>query len=355
MKKSLIGLIGICLFSVAGLAIIAACGGSKKLNHIYLKFADGSDNKAEVYVGEFDYGTPFSDIDPGYTVIAVADDGTEREMSEEEYSVTITYDNRLETGGNIDEIPAVPDAGYYEVKIEAENNNSSIYSFVVNPVDRQYTVTFEKRSWSYIDVPKVSISHIEEFGEQAQDINYYCIEIGAYNALTDEQKEDFKENYYDYGCNYISGSPLVLQPGTYYAFAEVPALCNYNSVVTDITLGSSFTVTKATLTRTDVEFDAQIMFEVFAPHKETVKLSELMICSSIKEMGDGGYSTNPVFYIDNEDGSITLTYGTLRWVDGDQEVSAADIGKRYAVEFVLDESQENYFSNVKITGYVTLN
>lgn len=355
MRKRLFIAIAIAVLLALTAACLAACNTNKvHIYKIYLEYADGTTNDDSVVLGEFSYGTRFADIEPEYKVMCLYSDNSKKELATSEYKVTYTYNPIGGAGVPIDKMPEFPDVGYYEITF-LSGDYHTCYGFIINPSDREYRVTFSTRSWTYIDAPQVSVTYADELTEVAENINYYYIDKEIYDNFTDEEKANFADKYFSHEDVWPiqNGVPSQIVPGTYYAFAYIPACGNYNEAVSVIDGSTTFTVTKASITRKEVYFDnAKIYVGNYSPLP--IELSKVGIFDRVEFVGPNEFGGSTLFYIYDEN-EMPLLDGSLEWADGTITVSEEDIGKRFDVVFVPHPYYEEYFNTIDITGYVIMN
>lgn len=245
MKKFL-GLI-VLLFALAVCAAaLVACdpgsGNQATPQSIQFEDKDGADRSTYWDLGAFPYGTAYEDILPTFKVNLCYSDGSTKELAAGDY--TVSYVKVEEKDVPLQSIPAVPDAGYYQIIFDKDTFQARMI-FAVNMAERtDLTLSLPRNEWEYDEAnPTPTIG-----GYSATDGDeplFYCVDKAAFDALTDEQKAEYWRHtvpMYNLG-----GEPCTIAVGEYYAYAEIPQDNNFTVSYTAVTPENAFTVKKAVL------------------------------------------------------------------------------------------------------------
>lgn len=245
MKKFL-GLI-VLLFALAVCAAaLVACdpGSGNQVTPQSIQFEDndGADRSTYWDLGAFPYGTAYEDILPTFKVNLCYSDGSTKELAAGDY--TVSYVKVEEGDVPLQSIPAVPDAGYYQIIFDKDEFQARMI-FTVNMAERtDLTLSLPRNEWEYDEAnPTPTVG-----GYSATDGDeplFYCVDKAAFDALTDEQKAEYWRHtvpMYNLG-----GEPCTIAVGEYYAYAEIPQDNNFIVSYTAVTPETAFTVKKAVL------------------------------------------------------------------------------------------------------------
>ena len=181
---------------------------------------DGADRSTYWDLGAFPYGTAYEDILPTFKVNLCYSDGSTKELAAGDY--TVSYVKVEEEDVPLQSIPAVPDAGFYQIIFDKDTFQARMI-FTVNP-----TPTVGGYSATDGDEPL-----------------FYCVDKAAFDALTDEQKAEYW--LYVTPMYNMGEVPCTIAVGEYYAYAEIPQDNNFTVSYTAVTPENAFTVKKAVL------------------------------------------------------------------------------------------------------------
>ena len=245
MKKFL-GLIVLLVALAVCAAALVACdpgsGNQATPQSIQFEDKDGADRSTYWDLGAFPYGTAYEDILPTFKVNLCYSDGSTKELAAGDY--TVSYVKVEEEDVPLQSIPAVPDAGYYQIVFDKDTFQARMI-FTVNMAERtDLTLSLSRNEWEYDEAnPTPTVG-----GYSATDGDeplFYCVDKAAFDALTDEQKAEYWRHtvpMYNLG-----GEPCTIAVGEYYAYAEIPQDNNFTVSYTAITPETAFTVKKAVL------------------------------------------------------------------------------------------------------------
>ena len=245
MKKFL-GLIVLLVALAVCAAALVACdpgnGNQATPQSIQFEDKDGTDRSTYWDLGAFPYGTAYEDILPTFKVNLCYSDGSTKELAAGDY--TVSYVKIEEEDVPLQSIPAVPDAGYYQIIFDKDEFQARM-NFTVNMAERtDLTLSLSRNEWEYDEAnPTPTVG-----GYSATDGDeplFYCVDKAVFDALTDEQKAEYWRHtmpMYNLG-----GEPCTIAVGEYYAYARIPESDNYAASYTAITPETAFTVKKAVL------------------------------------------------------------------------------------------------------------
>lgn len=245
MKKFL-GLIVLLVALAVCAAALVACdpgsGNQATPQSIQFEDKDGTDRSTYWDLGAFPYGTAYEDILPTFKVNLCYSDGSTKELAAGDY--TVSYVKIEEEDVPLQSIPAVPDAGSYQIIFDKDEFQARMF-FTVNMAERtDLTLSLPRNEWEYDEAnPTPTVG-----GYSATDGDeplFYCVDKAAFDALTDEQKAEYWRHttpMYNLG-----GEPCTVAVGKYYAYARIPESDNYAASYTAITPETAFTVKKAVL------------------------------------------------------------------------------------------------------------
>ena len=245
MKKFL-GLIVLLVALAVCAAALVACdpGSGNQATPQSIEFVDkdGAGRSTHWDLGSFPYGTAYEDILPTFKVNLCYSDGSTKELAAGEYTVSYI---RIETEEvTFDAMPAVPDAGYYQIVFDKDEFQARMLFTVESVVRTDLTLSLPRNEWEYDQAnPTPTVG-----GYSATDGDeplFYCVNKAAFDALTDEQKAEYWRHtmpMYNLG-----GEPCTIAVGEYYAYARIPESDNYVASYTAITPETAFTVNKAVL------------------------------------------------------------------------------------------------------------
>ena len=244
MKKFL-GLI-VLLVALAGCAAaLVACdpgsGNQATPQSIQFEDKDGTDRSTYWDLGVFPYGTAYEDILPTFKVNLCYSDGSTKELAAGDY--TVSYVKVEEEDVPLQSIPAVPDAGFYQIIFDKDTFQARMI-FTVNMAERtDLTLSLSRNEWEYDEIPARLTVGGYSIGEVSPV--YYCVSKDAFDALTDEQKAEYW--LYVTPMYNMGEVPCTIAVGEYYAYAEIPQDNNFTVSYTAVTPENAFTVKKAVL------------------------------------------------------------------------------------------------------------
>ena len=245
MKKFL-GLIVLLVALAVCAAALVACdpgsGNQATPQSIQFEDKDGTDRSTYWDLGVFPYGTAYEDILPTFKVNLCYSDGSTKELAAGDY--TVSYVKVEEEDVPLQSIPAVPDAGYYQIVFDKDTFQARMIFAVESVVRTDLTLSLSRNEWEYDEAnPTPTVG-----GYSATDGDeplFYCVDKAAFDALTDEQKAEYWRHtvpMYNLG-----GEPCTIAVGEYYAYAEIPQDNNFTVSYTAVTPENAFTVKKAVL------------------------------------------------------------------------------------------------------------
>lgn len=325
MKKFL-GLIVLLVALAVCAAALVACdpgsGNQATPQSIQFEDKDGADRSTYWDLGAFPYGTAYEDILPTFKVNLCYSDGSTKELAAGEYTVSYLKIDKGEVP--LAEMPAVPDAGYYEIVFDKDTFQARMMFTVESVVRTDLTLSLPHNEWEYDEAnPTPTVG-----GYSATDGDeplFYCVDKAAFDALTDEQKAEYWRHtkpMYNLG-----GEPCTVAVGEYYAYAEIPQDNNFTVSYTAITPETAFTVNKAVL-----HYDAAVADNLWAVYNFNSN-------SVIDGVNLGATS------ITTRDFSVTTALkdktgaeilGQYVWADSSVTVDADDNGKTFDAIYQLD-------------------
>lgn len=245
MKKFLGLIVLLAALAVCAAALVACDPGSgNQATPQSIQFIDGDGVDRSTFwdLGSFPYGTAYEDILPTFTVRQYYSDGSTKELAAGDY--TVSYVKVEEEDVPLQSIPAVPDAGYYQIVFDKDTFQARMI-FTVNMAQRtDLTLSLSRNEWEYDEAnPTPTVG-----GYSATDGDeplFYCVSKDAFDALTDEQKAEY---WLHVTPMYNMGEvPCTIAVGEYYAYAEIPQDNNFTVSYTAVTPENAFTVKKAVL------------------------------------------------------------------------------------------------------------
>lgn len=245
MKKFL-GLIVLLVALAACAAALVACdpgsGNQATPQSIQFEDKDGVDRSTYWDLGAFPYGTAYEDILPTFKVNLCYSDGSTKELAAGDY--TVSYVKVEEEDVPLQSIPAVPDAGFYQIIFDKDTFQARMIFTVESVVRTDLTLSLPCNEWEYDEAnPTPTVG-----GYSATDGDeplFYCVDKAAFDALTDEQKAEYW--LYVTPMYNMGEVPCTIAVGEYYAYAEIPQDNNFTVSYTAITPETAFTVKKAVL------------------------------------------------------------------------------------------------------------
>ena len=245
MKKFL-GLIVLLVALAVCAAALVACdpGSGNQATPQSIQFIDGDGVDRSTFwdLGSFPYGTAYEDILPTFTVRQYYSDGSTKELAAGDY--TVSYVKVEEEDVPLQSIPAVPDAGFYQIIFDKDTFQARMIFTVESVVRTDLTLSLPRNEWEYDEAnPAPTVG-----GYSATDGDeplFYCVDKAAFDALTDEQKAEYW--LYVTPMYNMGEIPCTIAVGEYYAYAEIPQDNNFTASYTAVTPENAFTVKKAVL------------------------------------------------------------------------------------------------------------
>ena len=346
MKKFL-GLI-VLLVAIAGCAAaLVACdpgsGNQATPQSIQFEDKDGADRSTYWDLGTFPYGTAYEDILPTFKVNLCYSDGSTKELAAGDY--TVSYVKVEEEDVPLQSIPAVPDAGFYQIIFDKDTFQARMF-FTVNMAERtDLTLSLSRNEWEYDEAnPTPTVGGYS--ATDGDEPRFYCVDKTVFDALTDEQKAEYWRHttpMYNLG-----GEPCTVAVGEYYAYAEIPQDNNFTVSYTAITPETAFTVNKAVL-----HYDAAVADNLWAVYNfnsngviDGVNLGATSITTR-----DFSVTTA----LKDKTGAEIL--GQYVWADSSVTVDADDNGKTFDAIYQLDPRCEASYTveNGSIPVALTVN
>ena len=244
MKKFL-GLIVLLVALAVCAAALVACdpgsGNQATPQSIQFEDKDGADRSTYWDLGAFPYGTAYEDILPTFKVNLCYSDGSTKELAAGDY--TVSYVKVEEEDVPLQSVPAVPDAGFYQIIFDKDTFQARMI-FTVNMAERTgLTLSLSRNEWEYDEIP----ARLTVGGYSVGEVSpvYYCVSKDAFDALTDKQKAEYW--LYVTPMYNMGEVPCTIAVGEYYAYAEIPQDNNFTVSYTAVTPENAFTVKKAVL------------------------------------------------------------------------------------------------------------
>lgn len=329
MKKFL-GLIVLLVALAVCAAALVACnpssGDQATPQSIQFEDKDGADRSTFWDLGIFDYGTAYADILPSFTLNLYYSDGSTKELAAGDY--TVSYIKIEEEDIPLQSMPAVPDAGYYQIVFDKDELQARML-FTVNMAERtDLTLSLPLNEWEYDEAnPTPTVE-----GYSATDGDeplFYCVYKATFDALTPEQKAEYWLHVAP--AHNMGEVPCTIAVGEYYAYAEIPQDNNFTVSYTAITPENAFTVKKAVL-----HYDSAVssnLQAVFNYHNSGIQgginLGNISITVKDSSIATG---------LKNKTGEAIL--GQYVWADSSAFIDADDNGKTFAARYQLDSQCE---------------
>lgn len=324
MKKFL-GLIVLLVALAVCAAALVACdpGGGNQATPQSIQFEDkdGTDRSTYWDLGAFPYGTAYEDILPTFKVNLCYSDGSTKELAAGDY--TVSYVKVEEEDVPLQSIPAVPDAGSYQIIFDKDEFQARMFFTVESVVRTDLTLSLPRNEWEYDEAnPTPTVG-----GYSATDGDeplFYCVDKAAFDALTDEQKAEYWRHttpMYNLG-----GEPCTIAVGEYYAYAEIPQDNNFTVSYTAVTPENAFTVKKAVLHYDSaVSSNLQAVFNYRSGILGGINLGNINI--TVKDF-------SIATALKDKTGADIL--GQYVWADSYVTVNADDNGKTFDAIYQLD-------------------
>ena len=324
MKKFL-GLIVLLVALAVCAAALVACdpGGGNQATPQSIQFEDkdGTDRSTYWDLGAFPYGTAYEDILPTFKVNLCYSDGSTKELAAGDY--TVSYVKVEEEDVPLQSIPAVPDAGYYQIVFDKDELQARMIFAVESVVRTDLTLSLPRNEWEYDEAnPTPTVG-----GYSATDGDeplFYCVDKARFDALPDEQKAEY---WLHVTPAYNMGEvPCTIAVGEYYAYARIPESDNYAASYTAITPETAFTVKKAVLHYDSaVSSNLQAVFNYHSGILGGINLGNINIAVKDFSIATG---------LKDRTGAEIL--GQYVWADSSVTVDADDNGKTFAARYELD-------------------
>ncbi len=329
MKKFL-GLIVLLVALAVCTTVLAACnpssGDQATPQSIQFEDKDGADRSTHWDLGSFPYGTAYEDILPTFKVNLCYSDGSTKDLSADEYSVSYLKIDIEDIP--LSEMPAVPDAGYYQIVFDKDEFQARMLFTVESVVRTNLTLSLPRNEWEYDEAnPTPTVE-----GYSATDGDeplFYCVDKAAFDALTDDQKAEYW--LYVTPMYNMGEVPCTIAVGEYYAYARIPESDNYAASYTAITPETAFTVNKAVL-----HYDAAVadnLWAVFNYHNSGIQGKVNLGATSITTR-DFSVTTA----LKDKTGAEIL--GQYVWADSSEPIDADDNGKTFDARYELDSDCE---------------
>ena len=345
MKKFL-GLIVLIVALAVCAAALVACdldsGNQATPQSIQFEDKDGADRSTYWDLGAFPYGTAYEDILPTFKVNLCYSDGSTKELAAGDY--TVSYVKVEEEDVPLQSIPAVPDAGFYQIIFDKDTFQARMI-FTVNMAERtDLTLSLSRNEWEYDEAnPTPTVG-----GYSATDGDeplFYCVDKVAFDALTDEQKAEYWRHtmpMYNLG-----GEPCTIAVGEYYAYAEIPQDNNFTVSYTAVTPENAFTVKKAVLHYDSaVSSNLQAVFNYHSGIQGGINLGNINITVKDSSIATG---------LKDRTGAEIL--GEYVWENSSVFIDADDNGKTFDAIYQLDPLREASYTveNGSIPVALTVN
>ena len=315
MKKFL-GLIVLLVALAVCAAALVACnpssGDQATPQSIQFEDKDGADRSTFWDLGIFDYGTAYADILPSFTLNLYYSDGSTKELAAGDY--TVSYIKIEEEDVPLQSIPAVPDAGYYQIVFDKDELQARMLFTVESVMRTDLTLSLPRNEWEYDEAnPTPTVG-----GYSATDGNeplFYCVGKAAFDDLPDEQKAEYWLHVAP--AHNMGEVPCTIAVGEYYAYAKIPESGNYTDSYTAITPETAFTVKKAVLHYDSaVSSNLQAVFNYHSGIQGGINLGDINITTrdfSVTALKDktgaeilGQYVWDSSVFIDSDDNGKTF-------------------------------------------------
>ena len=332
MKKFL-GLIVLLVALAVCAAALVACdpgsGDQATPQSIQFEDKDGADRSTFWDLGIFDYGTAYADILPSFTLNLYYSDGSTKELAAGDY--TVSYIKIEEEDVPLQSMPAVPDAGYYQIIFDKDELQARMLFTVESVMRTDLTLSLPRNEWEYDEAnPTPTVG-----GYSATDGNeplFYCVGKAAFDALTDEQKAEYWRHTTPM-CN-LGGEPCTVAVGEYYAYAKIPESDNYAASYTAITPETAFTVNKAVLRYdTSVSGNLRAVFDYRSGVLGKVNLGNIRITDKDFSIATG-----------LKDRTGTEILGSYVWAAPSTGIDADDNGRAFPACYQVDPLLEAHYT-----------
>lgn len=323
MKKFLGLIVLIVALAVCAAALVACDPGSGNQatpQSIQFEDKDGADLSTYWDLGAFPYGTAYEDILPTFKVNLCYSDGSTKELAAGDY--TVSYIKVEEEDVPLQFIPAVPDAGFYQIIFDKDTFQARMIFTVESVVRTDLTLSLPHNEWEYDEIP----TRLTVGGYSVGEVSpvYYCVSKDAFDALTDEQKAEYW--LYVTPMYNMGEVPCTIAVGEYYAYAEIPQDNNFTVSYTAVTPETAFTVKKAVLHYDSaVSSNLQAIFNYHSGIQGGINLGNINIA-----VKDSSIATA----LKDKTGAEIL--GQYVWADSSVFIDADDSGKTFDARYELD-------------------
>ena len=323
MKKFL-GLIVLLVALAVCAAALVACdlgsGNQATPQSIQFEDKDGADRSTYWDLGAFPYGTAYEDILPTFKVNLCYSDGSTKELAAGDY--TVSYIKVEEEDVPLQSIPAVPDAGFYQIIFDKGTFQARMIFTVESVVRTDLTLSLPRNEWEYDEANPTPTVGGYSVGEVSPV--YYCVSKDAFDALTDEQKAEYW--LYVTPMYNMGEVPCTIAVGEYYAYAEIPQDNNFTVSYTAVTPENAFTVKKAVLHYDSaVSSNLQAVFNYHSGIQGGINLGNINITVKDSSIATG---------LKDRTGAEIL--GEYVWENSSVFIDADDNGKTFAARYELD-------------------
>lgn len=318
--KKFFGLIVLLVALAVCAAALVACdpGSGNQATPQSIQFIDGDGVDRSTFwdLGSFPYGTAYEDILPTFTVRQYYSDGSTKELAAGDY--TVSYVKVEEEDVPLQSIPAVPDAGYYQIVFDKDTFQARMI-FTVNMAQRtDLTLSLSRNEWEYDEIP----ARLTVGGYSATDGDeplFYCVSKDAFDALTDEQKAEY---WLHVTPMYNMGEvPCTIAVGEYYAYAKIPQDNNFTVSYTAVTPENAFTVKKGTVRQPQLSIDSDKTHsanEGFGPYPDNEYRYVVV-------NDEGGYKISIDDGTWNKDGIVRISFNRLNADGSDATVEVKSL------------------------------
>ena len=338
MKKTL-KFLAIALCILPCVILLTACG-EPKIRNVYTKL--GSDSSISRNIGGFKYTTDanqpaLQELNKLSIVIEYTDDSkVEVGLDNSKVKSTITYE-----GNTIDSLPSVLDVGSYTIKYYYDNSSTyaEVY-FFVEAGNISYTITSQKNTWEYLDMPYLANEiQVPNYNGADSITDFYYIDIPTYNRILEDNPDAFTTGFYvpdEIKTNFIDGTTTnnKIPVGDWYLFAYVPYTNQYEAYLTE---PFAITVTKSELNSlVDNEYSQFTLTAKYA--FDGSKLNDVSLSNIAPEVIGNINAYNS----DYPDTHVSLTLGD--WANPNQTLNCSSADKQAAVRFTFasEEDARNY-------------
>ena len=332
MRKALGSIVLLIALAVCAAALVACDPpSSDQATPQSIEFVDKDGVNRYTYwdLGTFDHGTEYEDILPSFTLDLCYSDGSAKALAEGEYTVSYLKIDMGEVP--LAEMPAVPDAGHYQIVFDKDEFQARMIFTVESVMRAGLALSLARSEWEYDESP-AGITLEGYTPSESAPAEYFCVSKTAYNALSADQKAEYWLHLTPLYA--LGDEPCTVAVGEYYAYAKIPASGNYTDSYTAITPGAAFTVKKAVL-RYDasVASNLRAVFNYSSGELGKVELGRLAITSKDFTVGTS-----------LKDRTGVEILGSYVWTDTSTLVDASDDGKPFAAIYRIDPLLEGNYT-----------